>query len=169
MRAFLYYYYYLLLFEFFIPVLVDGLSLEIEWQQVTSSLLASSLYSSRSQQCCSLDGLHSFSYFQVLQSLYQSFGDFTKSTNYNWYSRFFNSLSRLRYLFFFIFFLFYSTVSRDSKVHNFASSLFLNIVIRSGRLDEITWSVCMSKSPRSLYVSFSKTDARLCIYQLFVW
>ena len=35
----------------------------------------------------SLDGLHTSSYFQVLQSLYQSFGDCTKRTNYNWYQR----------------------------------------------------------------------------------
>ena len=47
-------------------------------------------------------------YFQVLQSLYQSFGDCTKSSNYNWYNRhfhmpqfFFNSLARSKYLSFF--------------------------------------------------------------------
>ena len=39
---------------------------------------------------CSLDGLQSSSYFNVLQSLYQSFGDSTKSTNYNWYHRHFH-------------------------------------------------------------------------------
>ena len=33
---------------------------------------------------------HSSSYFQVLQSLYQSFDDCTKSTNYNWYNRHFH-------------------------------------------------------------------------------
>ena len=32
--------------EFFIPALADGLSLESEWQQVTSSLRDSSQYSS---------------------------------------------------------------------------------------------------------------------------
>ena len=37
----------------------------------------------------------------------------------------------------FTFFQFYSVVSRDSIVHNFASSLFLLIIIRSGRLAEI--------------------------------
>ena len=38
---------------------------------------------------------------------------------------FFNSLARSRYLsFFFAFFQFYSVVSRDSKVDNFADSLF---------------------------------------------
>ena len=56
-------------FEFFTSVLADGLSLEFEWQQVSSSLQDSSQYSGRSQQCCSLDGLHSSAKFQVLQAL----------------------------------------------------------------------------------------------------
>ena len=79
----------------------------------------------------------------------------------------------------FTFFQFYFVVSQDSKVHNFASSLslslfffsffFLLIIIRSGLLVEIRWSVCMPKSLGSLCVSFSRTDAVLCIYHLFVW
>ena len=55
----------------------------------------------------------------------------------------------------FNFFQFYSVVSRDSKVENFASSLlYLLIIIRSGFLAEIRWSVCMSMSHRSLCVFF---------------
>ena len=75
---------------------------------VTASLLKSpGLFSAfwRSQQCCYLDGLLPSHYFWVLQSLYQSFGDYTKSTNYNWYHRHFHvpqfflySLARSRYL-----------------------------------------------------------------------
>ena len=38
-----------------------------------------------------------------------------------------------------------------------------------GRLVEIRWSVCISKSQSSLYLSFSRTDSGLCIYHLFVW
>ena len=52
---------------------------------------------------------------------------------------------------------FYSVVSRDSKVHNFAVSLLLLlliIIIRFGLLAEIRWSVCMSKSHRSLCYIF---------------
>ena len=62
-------------------------------------------------------------------------------------------------------------ISWDSKVDNFASSLFFFfvIIIRSGLLADITWSVCMSKSHRSLWVSFSRTEVGLCIYHLFVW
>ena len=41
--------------------------------------------SNRSQQCYSLAGLHSSSYFHVLQSMYQSFGSCTKSNNHSWY------------------------------------------------------------------------------------
>ena len=59
-------------------------------------------------------------------------------------------------------FQFYLEVIRDSKVHNSASSLFLFIFIflltisRSGCLAEIRWFVCISKSQRSLCVSFSR-------------
>ena len=53
----------------------DGLLMEFEWQQVSSSLQDSSQYSVRSKQCCSLNGLHSSSNFQVplivLYSLYR--------------------------------------------------------------------------------------------------
>ena len=45
---------------------------------------------------------------------------------------------------------------------------FLLSNIRSGLLAEIRWSICMSKSHRSLCHS-PKTDARWCIYHLFVW
>ena len=61
-------------------------------------------------------------------------------------------------------------VCRYRKVDNFESSLFLLLItIRSGLLAENRWSVYMSKSHRSLYMSFSRTAAGLCIYHLFVW
>ena len=65
----------------------------------------------------------------------------------------------------FTFFQFYSVVSWDSKVNNFAI-FFLLIIIRSGLLAEIRWSVYMSKSHRNLCESFSRTVAGLCIYHL---
>ena len=43
------------------------------------------------------------------------------------------------------------------------------IIMRSGLLAGIRWSVCMLKSHRSLCVSFSRTGAGLCIYHLLVW
>ena len=85
------------------------------WEFFTSALVSLSLqdssqYSGRTQQCCSMDSLHPCRYFQVLQSLYQSFGDCTNGTSYNWYNRhfhvpqfvcFFNSLAKSKYLSFF--------------------------------------------------------------------
>ena len=53
----------LLFWEIFTSTLADGLSQEFEWQQVYLSLQDTSQYSSRSQQCCSLDGLHTPSSF----------------------------------------------------------------------------------------------------------
>ena len=70
----------------------------------------------------------------------------------------------------FTFFHIYSVVRRDSKVDNFADSLFLLLIImRSGLLAGIKWSVCMVKSYRSLCESFSRTGAGLGIYHLLVW
>ena len=42
-------------------------------------------------------------------------------------------------------------------------------MIRFGLLAEIRWPVCMKKSHRSLWVSFSRTGAGLCIYYLLAW
>ena len=112
-------------------MLTDHFSLDTEWQQVSSSLPDSSEYNGRYWHCYNLDGLHSFSYFQVLQSLYQTFGDCTERSNYNWYHCHFH----IRCFFHFpgkvqvfipllVFFRFLSEVCRDSKVHNSAHSLF---------------------------------------------
>ena len=43
------------------------------------------LYFGRSKQRFRLDGLHSCSYFQFFQFRYQSFGDSSERTDYNWY------------------------------------------------------------------------------------
>ena len=75
--------------------------------------------------------LHSSSYFQVFQFLYQSFGDCTRSTDNNWYNHHFHipqffqfSSKVLVLILLFTFFQFYSVVTWDSKVDNFASSPF---------------------------------------------
>ena len=117
--------------EFFESTFPDDISLESEWQQIFPSLQDSSRYSGRSQQCCSLDCLHLSSCFSVLLSLYQSFSDCTKSTNYHWYYRHFHIPQLFQFpgnveigILFFAFFHFYSMVSRYRKFHNFAGSLF---------------------------------------------
>ena len=53
----------IIIWEFFPSALTDGFPLESEWQQVPSSLQDSSRYSGRSQQCYSLDDVHSSFYF----------------------------------------------------------------------------------------------------------
>ena len=85
---------------------------------------------------------------------------------------FFHSLARSRYLSFFFHILSVLFCGQQGQqCWQFCKfSFFLWLInIRSCFLAEIRWSVCMSKSHRSLYVSFSRTGARLCIYHLFVW
>ena len=67
----------LLIWEFITPALADDFPLESGWKQVSSNLQNSPQYSGQSQQCCSMDGLHSPFNFQVFQFLYQSIGDCT--------------------------------------------------------------------------------------------
>ena len=68
----------------------------------------------------------------------------------------------------FTFFQFYSVVHWNSKVHNSASSDFFvdYYKVWSSSRDCV---ICMSKSQRSLCVSFSRTDSGLCIYHLLEW
>ena len=70
----------------------------------------------------------------------------------------------------FAFLQFYLVVSLNRKVYYSADSLFLLLLIitRSCRLAEITWSICISKFQRILYVSFSRTDPELYIYHFFL-
>ena len=83
---------------------------------------------------------------------------------------FFSSLVRSRYLFFFsLSFNFTLWSARTAKSKIFQVLFFLLIIIRSGDLAEFKWSVWMSKSQRSLCMSFSRTNVKLCIYHLFVW
>ena len=79
---------------------------------------------------------------------------------------FFNSLARSRYLSFFSILSILFCGHLWQQCPQFCKFSFF---VRSGRLAEIRWPVCMSKSHRRLYVSFSWTAAGLCIYRLFVW
>ena len=80
---------------------------------------------------------------------------------------FFNSLAKSRYLPFFSLSFSFTLWSVKSTILQIL--FLLLIIIWSGRLIEIRWSVCMSKPQRSLCVLFSKTGPGLCIYYLFVW
>ena len=85
---------------------------------------------------------------------------------------FFNSLARSRYLSFFSlsfsFILWSAGTAKSTILQILFFFFFFLIIIRSGLLAKIRWSVCMSKSHRSLCVSFSRTGAGLCIYHLLV-
>ena len=77
---------------------------------------------------------------------------------------FFNSLARSRYLSFFshsFSFILWSAGIANWQFCKF--SFLLLIIIMFGLLAEIRWSVCTSKSQRSLCVSFSWKGAGLCI------
>ena len=87
------------------------------------------------------------------------------------FHNFFNSLAKSRYLSFFshsFSFILWSAGTAKSTILQILFFLLL-IIIKSGILAEIRWSVCMSKSHRSLCVLFSRTGAELSIYHLFVW
>ena len=83
---------------------------------------------------------------------------------------FFNSLARSRYLSFFSLSFRFILWSAGTAKSTILQILFLLLIImRSGLLAGIRWSVCMLKSHWSLCKSFSRTGAGLCIYHLFVW
>ena len=83
---------------------------------------------------------------------------------------FFNPLARSRYLSFFSHSFSFILWSAGTAKSTILQALFvLLIIIKSGLLVGIRWSVCMLKSHRSLCVAFSWTGAGLCIYHLLVW
>ena len=81
---------------------------------------------------------------------------------------FLNQVSFLSIFFQFSFnFILWSVGTAKSTILQVLS--FLLIIIRSGILVKIRWSVYTSKSDRRFCVSLSRTDAGLCIYHLLVW
>ena len=77
---------------------------------------------------------------------------------------FFSSLARSKYLSFFshsfCFILWSAGIAKSTILQVL---FFLLIIIKSGLLAGIRWSVCILKSHRSLCESFSRTGAGLCI------
>ena len=103
------YYYYLLLKSFSHQLLIAGLSLESEWQQVSSGIQDSSQYSSWSLQ------FRVFLWFPIPAVFFQGFGDRSKGSSNIWYHChsvvpqlffLFNSLAGSKYLSIFHFLLF---------------------------------------------------------------
>ena len=86
------------------------------------------------------------------------------------HSFFFISLARSRYLSLFshsFSFILWSAGTAKSTILQIF--FILLIIIRSSLRAEIRWSVCISKSHRSLWVSFSRTGGGLCIYHFLAW
>ena len=81
----------------------------------------------------------------------------------------FHSFLSSRNLFFFLLLSISLLYLPEQQIQNIGKFSFLLIVTRSGRLVEIRWSVFISKSQRSLCVSFSRTDSGLGIYHLLIW
>ena len=97
------------------------------------------------------------------------------------YLRCFSSLARSRYLSLFshsFSFTLWSAETAKTIIWRFLFFHFFHFFFcfvlllltntRSVRLTEIRGSVCISKSQRILFASFSRTDPGLCIYHLFV-
>ena len=82
---------------------------------------------------------------------------------------FFNSLERSRSLSLFSHSFNFTRWLAGTAKSIILKVFFLLIIIRSGRLAEIWWSVCILKSQRNLRIWISWTDSGLCIYHLFVW
>ena len=142
-----------LFWEFFPPAIAGGLSLEFVWQQVSSSHRDSSQYSGRYQQCCSLDGFHASSYFQVVQFLRPSFGDCTKSTNQNWYHRYCATVFQFL-----------------SKTHVLISFHFLSIFLCLLSLVLVVWSGLsdpfVSQNPRGVCEFHSAGQTLHCAHTI---
>ena len=81
---------------------------------------------------------------------------------------FFNALARSRYLSLFsnsFSFILWSAGTAKSTILQIF--FFLLVIIRSGLLTEIRWSVCIPKSHRSLCLSFSRTGAGYLLFKSF--
>ena len=67
-------------FEFFTSIFVGKISQESKWQQVSSDFHDSSQYYGRSQQCCCLDSLDSYTDFQLFLFKHLETGPNTPTT-----------------------------------------------------------------------------------------
>ena len=137
-----------LLWEFFAPALADGLSLESEWQQVSSSLQDLPQYSLKYavDWIVSARPLISKSYnpftnsLRIVRSAPITIG-ITVTFMFNIFL-FSGKVLVLNSLFAFSYFHF--VVRRDDKVYYLTGSFLL--LTRSGRLARIRWSVSVSEN-----------------------
>ena len=123
-------------------------------------------YSGQSQQCCMVS---------ILPLISKSSGDCYKGTIIGititlMFHNFLSSQARSIYLFIFLLsFIFTQCFTRIAKSTREQVRYFLLINIRSGLLDKIRRSICISKSKRILCILFSRIDSSLWPYHLAVW
>ena len=131
----------ILLLEFFSSALADGLSLESKGQQVTWRTLLSILTNLSNDVVC----------------IVSNSSDFSCSTAFQ-----FPSKVKVLILFFSLSFNFtlWSVGTVNSTVL-FVVVVVVVVVVRTGRLTEISRSVCISKSQKSLCISICRTDSGL--------
>ena len=92
------------------------------------------------------------------------------TVTFMFHSSFFNYLAMSRYLSFFLLSFNFTMWSVGTAKYTILQvPFFLFIIITSGYLVEIRWSVCVLKSHWSLCVSFYRADSGSCLYHLFVW
>ena len=101
----------------------------------------------------------------------------SKCANYNWYHHYthvpqlflvlWQGLSTC-FLFPFLWFSICSLLWWKSPLYS-GFSLFFLIPTRPSLQARIGWSICISKSQRTLFISFSRTDSNLSIFHLIVW
>ena len=85
------------------------------------------------------------------------------------FHNFYSSPARSRYLYLFSPSFNLTLWSGGTAKSTILQLIYFFIIIRSGRLVNIWESVCMSKSQRSLCVSFSRTDVWLRIYHILLF
>ena len=158
-------------FEFFTSTLTDGFWLEFEWHQVSRTLLIilanlnyavlwmlptwSHIYKSSN---------HFISPLEIVPST-----QITVAVTVNFMFHIF-SLARSWYLYLFSLSFNFSLRSVGMVKSTIQQVLFFWLsLIRSGRLVEIRWSVCISNSQRILSILFTWMDSGFCICHLFVW
>ena len=139
---------------FFYTSIIDCLSLEFEWQQVSSSCQDMSPYSGWSLQCCSLDHPNSSSNLlsNPLETIPSALIIIDITITFIFHSSFLVLWQGLSTCLSFQL-LFHFVAHWNCKIHLIASCLLFISYLSSVLLADIRWSVCISKSQRILCIS----------------
>ena len=140
-----------LLLRLFYSLWFFRLSLDSEGSQVSSGLQDSVQYSSRSTQCCRLEGFDPPTDFNFFPSLLQDPKDRSKLTNYMC-----NTLILL----------FHSFLQLSCKVQCYLFSINYYELWSPGGIER---SICKSETYKMLWVTFARIYTGLCKQHLVLW